>query len=83
MVETNLLRLICVFVGFAVLYLCFSDTWIHVVVKTNLLRLICVFAGFAVVYLCFSDIWVHVVVETSLPVFGRYLGTCCDQKGFV
>ena len=36
MTEKNLLRLICILWGFAVLYLCFSDTWVHVVVETNL-----------------------------------------------
>ena len=36
MVGTILLRLILLFAGFVVLYLCFSSTWVHVVVETGL-----------------------------------------------
>ena len=52
--------------GFVVLYLCFSGTWVPVVVEKNLLRVILCFTGFVVLYLCFSSTWVPVVVEKEL-----------------
>ena len=38
------------FAGFVVLYLCFSGTWVPVVVEKNLLRVICILWGL----LCFT-----------------------------
>ena len=76
------------------LYLCFGGTRVHVVVENELLRLGCVLRGllcFTYVlavpgYMLWSKMnYLGSVafcgVCCVLPMFWRYLGTCCGQKG--